>query len=328
MDLVAGFVHTQVLLALVELNILERIRGKAMTAEALTEGTDIAPQRMAALLQAGASLGLLRRSRRGKFVASRRGAALLGVPGLIPMIRHNRLLYRDLEDPVALMKGTVQSELAAFWPYVHGAGAATDGEAAANYSDLMAQSQALVAQETLRAVNLKTAEHILDVGGGTGSFLIAAAAAAPKARLTLFDLPSVLEGAHQRLVDAGLTDRVRAVSGSFRDDPLPTGADRISLIRVLYDHMDDTVERLLAAVFEALQPGGLLIVSEPMSGGRRPERSGDAYFAFYTMAMGTGRTRSAEEIGAMMTKAGFAAIQTPTVRRPYVTSVVIGKKPV
>ncbi|MEO0502169.1 MAG: methyltransferase, partial [Pseudomonadota bacterium] len=112
-----------------------------------------------------------------------------------------------------------------------------------------------------------------------------------------------------------------------REDRLPEGADAISLVRVLYDHADDTVRHLLASVFDALPPRGRLIVSEPMGGGARPERAGDIYFAFYTMAMQTGRARSAAEITALLTEAGFDQIRSPAPARAYVTRVVTAVRP-
>jgi demethylspheroidene O-methyltransferase len=160
----------------------------------------------------------------------------------------------------------------------------------------------------------------MDVGGGTGAFLSAAAAAAPHLRLTLFDLPAVVAPARARFDAARIP--VTIVPGSFRDDPLPQGADTITLVRVLYDHADDTVRALLARVHAALPPGGRLIVSEPMTGGPRPEPAGDAYFALYCMAMRTGRARSAGEIGALLAAAGFGRIAAPRARRPFITSVV------
>ena len=74
---------------------------------------------------------------------------------------------------------------------------------------------------------------------------------------------------------------------------------------MLYDHADETVLALLRAVHAALPERGLLIVSEPMSGGMRPDPITDTYFAFYTLAMGTGRTRSAARIAELMAEAGF-----------------------
>ena len=91
---------------------------------------------------------------------------------------------------------------------------------------------------------------------------------------------------------------------------------------MLYDHADDTVRALLARVHAALPPGGRLVVSEPMTGGPRPERAGDAYFALYCMAMRTGRARSAGEISALLAAAGFGRIAAPRPARPFITSVV------
>jgi len=136
----------------------------------------------------------------------------------------------------------------------------------------------------------------MDVGGGTGAFLTAVGQAAAGPKLVLFDLPEVAPAARARFEAAGLSGRVTIVPGSFRDDPLPRGADAISLVRVLYDHADETVAQLLRAVHAALPPGGRVIVSEPMAGASRPERAGDVYFAFYCMAMQTGRARAPGEI--------------------------------
>jgi demethylspheroidene O-methyltransferase len=144
--------------------------------------------------------------------------------------------------------------------------------------------------------------------------------------LDLFDLPVVLQGANARLGAAGLSQRVTLHPGSFRDDPLPLGADAISLVRVLYDHADATVAQLLAAVYAALPPKGRLIVSEPMSGGAVPDRTTDVYFAVYTLAMQTGRTRSGAEIAALLSKAGFVNICIQKGFRPFVTSVVTAER--
>lgn len=325
-DLVQGFVRSQALLALVELNLPRRLLNGPEQVSVLARYGNMPEERMRLLLQAGAAMGLLRRKRGDRFALSRQGAALTGVPGLEAMIRHHGAFYRDMGDPVALLRGETQTELAAFWPYVFGAAGAVDPEVTATYSDLMAQSQRLVAQDTLAQVTLKDTRCLMDVGGGTGVFLAEAARAAPQAQLVLFDLPAVVSGAQARMAEAGLTGRATIHPGSFRDDPLPRGADTISLVRVLYDHADDTVAGLLKSVHDALPPGGRLIVSEPMSGGDRPDPQTDVYFAFYTLAMRTGRTRSQAEIAALCRAAGFGQLRLHRARRPYVTAVVTAVK--
>jgi demethylspheroidene O-methyltransferase len=322
--LVSGFVRSQILLALVELRVLEALVPGPQAAAALARPAGLTEDRMAILLQGGAALGLLRRRRDGRFALARKGAVLLGVPGLAGMIRHHAVFYRDLTDPVALLRGGGETELAQFWPYVFGASGPIDPQVAATYSGLMADTQALVAEETLRLVDLSGVARLMDVGGGTGAFLAAVARAHPAMALTLFDLPTVVPGARARFAAAGIADRVTIRPGSFRHDSLPEGAQAISLVRVLYDHADETVIALLRAVHAALPPGGRVIVSEPMSGGARPDPITDTYFAFYTLAMGTGRTRSAAQIAGLLADAGFTAIRSLPGPRPYITSVVIG----
>jgi demethylspheroidene O-methyltransferase len=326
-DIVAGFVHSQTLLALVELDVLHLLQAGPVFAANLAPKCALTPDRMQLLLQSGASLGLVKRRRDGRFALSVRGAAFLTVPGLEAMVRHHPVLYRDLADPVAFLRGETSPELARFWPYVFGAGGATDPAVTALYSGLMADSQGLVAEDTLQLVDLSGVTSLLDVGGGTGAFLAAVAQKYPKLNTGLFDLPVVVETAAQRMLRAGVPNPFTVYPGSFRDDPLPRGADAISLIRVLYDHADATVAALLQSAFATLPPGGLVVVSEPMSGGAAPDRATDSYFAFYTAAMQTGRTRSAAEIARLLHDAGFTDITIRPGFRTFVTSVVTARRP-
>jgi demethylspheroidene O-methyltransferase len=320
-SIVSGFAQSQALMALVELRMLHMLQDGPSTTVSLAVRSDLAPARAQILLQAGAALKLLRH-KAGVWHLTSRGAAFLTVPGLEAMVRHHGAFYHDLADPVALLRGQGDTQLARFWPYVFGAGGATDPAVTALYSGLMADSQGLVAADTLGLVDFGRIRHLMDVGGGTGAFLRVIGAAHPHLTLTLFDLPAVVAGAQFGPMAA----RVTIHPGSFRDDPLPQGPDAISLIRVLYDHADSTVSALLTKVHDALPVGGQIIISEPMSGGAKPDPATDVYFALYTLAMQTGRTRSAAEIAAMLGNAGFTGVKIRRGFRPFVTSVVIATK--
>jgi demethylspheroidene O-methyltransferase len=63
-----------------------------------------------------------------------------------------------------------------------------------------------------------------------------------------------------------------------------------------------------------------------MSGGDRPDPATDVYFAIYTLAMRTGRTRSATEIGRLLSAAGFTNVRLRRGDRTYVTSAVTAVK--
>lgn len=325
-DILQGFVASQALLALVETGLLRRLLDGPQDPAALAALAGLPPDRAQVLLRAGIALGLLRARRDGRIGLARRGAAILGVPGLEAMIRHNRAFYADMADPVGLLRGGGPTRLQQFWPYVQAGGDSVQPAEAAQYSDLMAQSQILVARDTLRMVPLRGVAHLLDLGGGSGVFLAEALRQQPGLGATLVDLPAVIPTARARLAQAGQAGRVRLVGGDFRRDGLPEGADAISLIRVAYDHADDTVANLLAQVHAALPPGGRLILSEPMSGGDRADPACDLYFAFYTMAMGTGRLRSPRRLARMCREAGFAHVTLPRPPRPFITSALLARK--
>lgn len=325
-DLVAGFCHSQILHALVKLDILDRLLDAPRGSDDLALFTGIPADRLRILMDGAVSLGLIRQ-KRGSYTLTRKGAALVGVPGLKGMIAHHDVLYRDLADSVAFFRSETETELAQFWPYVFGAQGASDPQTAATYSKLMADSQGLVASDTLDMISLDGVNHLMDVGGGTGVFLAAAAQKQKAMKLTLFDLPAVVPGAKDRVARHGLKDRMNIVAGSFRDDPLPDGADMISLVRVLYDHSDETVRALLSKVFAALPPGGRLLISEPMTGGDAPHRPGNAYFALYCLAMATGKARSADEISQLISEAGFHSVNVMKSHRPFVTSAITAVKP-
>ncbi|MEM1344723.1 MAG: methyltransferase [Pseudomonadota bacterium] len=324
-DLTAGFVYAQVLQACVELDLFERLSGAPRTAADLAPELGLTPERTERLLTAAASLGLLQR-RRGHYRLGQIGAAYRGVPGLGEMIAHHAVFYRDLADPVALLRGETEPELSRYWGYVGGRRThdLASGETAP-YTRLMAATQAMISSEVLAAYRFSRHRCLLDIGGGDGTFLRAVAGQAPRLRLRLFDLPSVADQATARFEEAGLGQRAEALGGDFFNDALPKGADAISLVRVLYDHDDDAALSLLRRVRAALPAGGRLIVAEPMGDTPGTPRVGDAYFGFYLLAMTHGRPRSAAALSALLRQAGFERIRIPRMRRPFLTGMIVAE---
>ncbi len=323
-DLCAGFVYAQVLAACIRLDLFAILAAGPLTVDAVALRLDLPPENARRLLRAAESLALLRCLPGDRFGLADLGAALVGNPGIGAMVAHHALLYTDLADPVALLRGQAQpTRLSGYWPYA--TGAEGDARTVAPYGGLMGASQALISEDVLDACDLSRFRHLMDVGGGEGAFLEAVAARHAGPRLTLFDLPAVAERAAARLAQAGLAERIACRGGDFHAD-LPAGADAITLVRVVHDHDDGPAQALLAAAHRALAPGGLLLLAEPMAGTPGAEPVGDAYFGFYLLAMGSGRPRRREELHAMLTAAGFTAIRERPTRRPLLTRVLVAQK--
>ena len=325
-DLCAGFVYSQVLFACVELKLFEALADGPVSVDALAESLKVVPDRLSRLLESATALQLTQKRETG-YGLGMHGAAYLGNPGIGAMIAHHAMLYRDLADPVALLKGGKgDAELARFWPY---AGAEAphelDDEAVAPYGALMSTSLAMLADDVLDAYPFVEHAELLDVGGGNGDFLVAAAHRRPDLRVTLFDLPAVARRAETRFAEERLGGRSRAIGGDYKRDPLPGGADLISLVRVAHDLDDADLDALLAKIFAALPPGGILLLAEPMADTAGAERVG-AYFAMYLMAMGSGRPRSFEDLSRRLYTAGFARVRPANTPRPLLTQLLIAQK--
>ncbi|HEX8273265.1 MAG TPA: methyltransferase [Longimicrobiaceae bacterium] len=326
-DLCAGFVYSQALLACHRLGLLDALAEGPWTPAALAERLGLEADALDRLLGAALALELAERRPGGRIGLGPLGAPLVGNGAVAAMLEHNALLYDDLRDPVALLRGRADTRLARFWPYAGAAGAApADAGSAAAYSALMAASQPLVAAEVLDAYDVSRHRRLLDVGGGEGAFLKAAAARAPGLRLALFELPAVAERARGSLRAVGLAGRAEVHAGDFRRDPLPGGADLATLVRVLHDHPDDIVLAVLRAVHRALEPGGTLLVAEPMAGVRGAETVGAAYFAFYLLAMGSGRARTPDEYCGFLRAAGFREARAVRPRLPVQTALVVARR--
>jgi demethylspheroidene O-methyltransferase len=326
---ITGFVYTKTLTAAVDLGIIAALARAPESTAGLAAAAGLEEAAMARLLAAAASVDLVEALGGDRWTLGQRGAALASNQGALAMIEHHKLFYADLVDPVAMLKrGRGGGELAAFWSYAEAAGrgepaaTAAEDEATRAYSALMAASQPMVAEQVLDSFDFRRHRRLLDIGGGHGAFVREVARRHPELELALFDLPPVAARARAILNAQGLP-QIAAHGGSFRDDPIPGGADLITLVRILHDHDDAVVLALLKAVRAALPPGGTLLIAEPMAGTKGAEAMGDAYFGLYLWAMGSGRPRSAAAYTEMLRAAGFGRVHERRTGLPMVTRLLV-----
>jgi SAM-dependent methyltransferase len=109
-----------------------------------------------------------------------------------------------------------------------------------------------------------------DIGGATGQLSMILAERHPHLTCTTFDLPIVVPIAEKAIAAAGLSDRVKAASGDFFADPLPS-ADVITMARILHDWNLDKKMHLIQSAYDALPDGGVLITIEALIDDARRE---------------------------------------------------------
>ena len=323
-DVMAGFVYSQVLRACVELDLFTMLAESPLSEEVLAVRTSLPLASLSRLISAGVALKLLERRTNGRVGLGSLGAPLAGNEGLRALIAHHSLLYDDLRAPVDLLRGRSNADtaLGRYYPYAADDSAPVAAEVAP-YSGLMSATAGPLISEVLDAYSFASHKHVLDVGGGEGRFARALHERWPHLAVTLFDLPAVAARARQANAASGATVSVDA--GDFRSDELPSGFDAITVVRILLDHGDDTVLALLKRVRRSLAPGGKLLIVEPMSGMRGARNVGDAYFAFYLFAMGSGRARSIPELTALCRAAGFRSCRRLGTHYPVSTGILVAE---
>ncbi|AWW46598.1 methyltransferase [Polynucleobacter paneuropaeus] len=313
-DVMAGFVYTQILLACIRLNIFNQLKDGPLTLEAIKNECGLERAPLKQLLDAAVSIHLLEIRANHRYGLGKLGAPLVGNSALAAMIEHHSVLYEDLRDPLLLLSGKLKSKkLEKFWPYVSNdledQESLKDQERVKDYSDLMSASLPLVADQVLGAYDFSRHRCLLDIGGGQGTFLKRVHLQSPQLERMLFDLPGVANLAELNFSASSENQSIKVFGGDFFKDELPSGADLITLIRVIFDHDDERVKILLRSIFRALSPGGKLLIAEPMAETPDHPPMGHAYFGFYLMAMGRGRPRKVEEIGQLALEAGFKRVE-------------------
>ncbi len=93
----------------------------------------------------------------------------------------------------------------------------------------------------VRHVDLSARGKIMDIGGGSGAYLIAAANQHSDIQGVVLDLPVVCEVAREFLSEAGVDERMKAQPCDFTADPFPEDCDVAIMASNLpmYDRDDD-----------------------------------------------------------------------------------------
>jgi demethylspheroidene O-methyltransferase len=318
--LTAGFVYTQTLTAVIQSNLLAVLQGRIETTKSVAAMCGLSPQAAFTLLTASRALKLTDEVTPGHWMVGELGASVLGNPAVADMVRHHAVLYRDLADPLAILRHRENTGLRNYWSYVPG-GTRLE-ESHREYSRLMSSSLALIADHILDSYPLKDYASLIDVAGGTGQFARVVKQRYPELSTTVLDLPEVVSEAKAM----STPHDIRFVATDMFHSPLPENSELFSLIRVLHDHDDEPVKQLLSRLHSALRPGGHLLIAEPMTGTAGAESIGDTYFSFYLWAMGSGRPRTAKELEAMCLAAGFTRIREFKTPIPALTRLLVAEK--
>ena len=303
-----GFRASRVVLTANNLRVFENI-GKGSSSDDLAKALRTDLRAMEILLDAVASLGLLRKS----------GTAYRLTPTakrfLLPespwyqgdMLRHADALWKNWSG----LDNVVRTGL--------------PNRAGARDHDVfiraMHNNAVLRAPQVIAGLDLRGVRTALDLGGGPGTYSMALAKRG--VAVTLFDLPDTLEVA-QEVVRKSRLKNVTFRSGDFHFDDIGSGYDLVLISQVL--HSNSTVENiaLLGKAHDALAPHGRVAIHEFSLNEDHASPVPGALFSV-NMLVNTagGRSYTRKEMKSWLTKAGLKSV---TVKDLGETVLVIGRK--
>jgi hypothetical protein len=166
-------------------------------------------------------------------------------------------------------------------------------------SDVAAEAPAIVA-----AYDWGSLSHVVDVGGGNGTLLIAMLHRFPALHGTVLDLPGAAYAARSAFESEGLSARTDVVAGSFFD-ALPLDAGGYVLAAILHNWGDEPALQILRRCAQAAGDGGSVFVIERMG---PDEEVFSTERDLRMLAYFGGRERSLADLAALARGAGLEVV--------------------
>ncbi|MGW4826619.1 methyltransferase [Amycolatopsis japonica] len=172
----------------------------------------------------------------------------------------------------------------------------------------MDSASAVVTQELVDRFDWGGYSSFVDLGGARGNLAAHVVKAHPHLRGGVLDVPPLKAFFEEHVARHGVGDKVTFHAADFLTDPIPE-ADVLIYGHVLHDWDTDSRKTLVRRAFDALKPGGALVIYDELID---DDRSGPAHSLLMSLNMKLVRSGAAEYTAAecreWLTEAGFTDI--------------------
>jgi len=177
-------------------------------------------------------------------------------------------------------------------------------------------------QALAKRLNLRGRTRLLDIGGGSGIYSCSLVAHHPHLCATVLDQRPVDKIAAKLIARRGFADRIGVLAGDMLEDPLPRDSDVHLYSNVLHDWGVPEVRQLVAASFNSLKPGGLLIIHDAFINADKTGPLPVAAYSALLMHSTQGKCYSTVEYEEYLSEAGFRGFQfcTTAADRGFMTA--------
>lgn len=253
MKIAMGFMAAKHLFVASEVGLFEALASGPADLATLSSKLGVPARTLGILAAAMVSVGLVERDG-GKYKNSEAAAAFLaGVPGID--LRPNLRFWDQISYPMwqkladAVRSGEGQSQFGRL-----------DSRQQQIFSTGVEAFTAPVAAALAATYEFGRHQRVLDVAGGTGSFLVALLKKHPGLEATLFELPGPCAVARQKLQNVPEGQRIKVVEGDVFKDPIPGGHDAVIVANAAHVFSADHNIALMKSIRASIATGARLLL--------------------------------------------------------------------
>ncbi len=296
--------EAKIFLTSVKLDLYTPLANGPKTAMALAENIEADPDALERLMDALVSIGLLKKDETG----------YTNIPELAEFLVKTSRFYMGelmlLQDAEWDHWGKLEQIVKTGKPIVTGNIFKSRPEIGATVLSVLNRMAQRVAPGLAEKIDLSKFKSFLDVGGGAGTFSMAFCKRYPHLKAMLFDLPQTLQVTEVNLKKAGMENQVLLKGGDFNLDPLPGTFDVVFLSDILHYQTEEENAALFLKLYQATQPGGMIIVKDMFINADPGSPGWNAVFSIHMMVYSEkGRCFREDAIRRWLTQAGFGDIQ-------------------
>jgi len=301
-----------------ELDVFDCLGKAPATAAELAEARNFDLRGAEILLSMLASLGLLV-SHLGRYqlTEASRNFLLKSSPfywgGVFARQRQTNPVHAAIRGAVVRKERYIVGQSAAQPPVEMWESGELDLESARGIAAFMHSHSLAAATGMAQRLDLDGVSSLLDVGGGSGCFAITLAQRNPKLHCTVMDLPAMCEVAQGYIAAAGMAGRVGVHPANMFRDSWPRGHDALLFSNIFHDWGPETNEKLAAAAYAVLPPGGSILAHEMLLDDTGDSPRTTAAFSTLMLANTRGRQFTFLQLKSLFEGAGFVDVSvTPT----------------
>ena len=154
-------------------------------------------------------------------------------------------------------------------------------------------------------------QRVLDVGAGSGIYACCLVANHPGLRATVMEQAPIDQIARDQIEECELGESIDVVTGDMFDrGEWPVDCDVHLFSNVMHDWDVSEIRILLEHSYQALKPGGLVVVHETFLNAEKTGPLPVAEYSCILMHSTQGRCYSTAEMGSYLKEAGFEAVRS------------------